>query len=105
MLQLLAKFSGRQPGGTACDQVTNGGNQAALSGKADLLVMPNTLAVKLRGISEGVPLAVIGVTPGKVGGSGITSSAERVRVALNHFLKLSDFKIALICSNSSRSFA
>jgi hypothetical protein len=54
VLELLPKFSGRQPGGTACDQITNGGNQAAVSGKADPLVMPNTLVVKLRCISEGV---------------------------------------------------
>jgi len=63
VLELLAKFSGRQPGGTACHQITNGSNQAAVFGEANVLVMPNALAVKLGRVSEGVPLAVIGVTP------------------------------------------
>src|SRR5258708_5438079 len=63
MLELLAQISGGQSGATACDQMNNGGNEAAEFGKADVLVMPKTIAVKLGGVAENVPLAVMGVTP------------------------------------------
>ena len=63
MLELLAQISGGQSGGTACDQMNNGGNEAAEFGKADVLVMPKTIAVKLGGVAESVPLAIVGVTP------------------------------------------
>jgi len=48
VLQLEGEFSSRQSGGTASDQITDGGGQTAAFGKADLLVMPEAVAVKVR---------------------------------------------------------
>src|ERR1019366_11575 len=62
VLQLLGKLPGRKPIGTSPDQVTNRGGQAAVFRKADVLVVPDALAVKLGRVLQGVPLAVIGVT-------------------------------------------
>ena len=63
MLEFLAQISGGQSGGTTCDQMNHGGNEAAEFGKADVFVMPKTIAVKLGGVAESVPLAIVGVTP------------------------------------------
>lgn len=63
VLQLLAQLAGGQSGGAASDQVINGGGETAVFGKADSTVVPQAVAIKVRGIVQGLPLAVVGVTP------------------------------------------
>ena len=61
VLQLLGQLAGRESSGTVIDQVTNRGGQTAVFGKANGLMVPNPLPVKLRETAEGVPLAVMGI--------------------------------------------
>jgi hypothetical protein len=61
--ELSGQLSGRKPGGTASDQRRDRRRETALLGKALAPIVPEALAMELRGGSEGVPLAVMGVAP------------------------------------------
>jgi len=63
VLQFLSQLSGRESGGTAVDQFTNGRRQTAVLGKPDALVVPEALPAKPGCLGVCVPLAVMGVTP------------------------------------------
>jgi hypothetical protein len=61
VLEFFGQLAGGQSGGTACQEVINGGGQAAVFGEADPAEVPQPLAVKVGAVAEGVPLAVMGV--------------------------------------------
>ena len=61
MLEFLRQFAGRKSGGTAPDQMPNGGRQTAVLGKANVPVAPKAIAVKPGCASPRVPLAIMGV--------------------------------------------
>ncbi len=63
VVQLPGQLGGGQPGGAAPDQLINSEGEAAVLGKANAFVVPQAVAVKVGGVVQGVPLAVVGVTP------------------------------------------
>ena len=63
VLQFLGDLAGGQSGGTAPDQVIKGGEEVAVFGKANALIVPKSVPVELRSVPERVPLAIIGVAP------------------------------------------
>lgn len=63
VLQLLVELAGGKSGGAASNQVINGGGETAVFGEADPSVVPEAISVEVRGIVQGVSLAVLGVTP------------------------------------------
>lgn len=61
VLEFVRELAGRQSSGTVCQEVIDGGGQAAVFGEAYPAVMPQAVPVKVRRVVEGVPLAVVGV--------------------------------------------
>lgn len=62
VLEFFAQFASRKAGGTPPHQLADRGRQTAVSGKADVLVVPKPVAVKPGSGPERVPFAIMGVT-------------------------------------------
>jgi hypothetical protein len=63
VLQFLGQLAGGESSGTAPDQVSDGRGQTDVFGKANPLIVPKSIPIELRSVTERVPLAIISEAP------------------------------------------